>query len=120
MKESNWRANLKNRYDQAGWEALRLADDAFQKRLHKLFEARGWRVMDSHPEGGDWMLLLGDGSELYVERRSYDLAQNETLWVEYQPEMGGVVVECFGSQGQRLGSESVVSNAEITEACDRW
>ena len=120
MKDLKWQANLENRYDQIGWEALRLAQDAFQNRLEKTCEAHGWRAMDSHPEGRDWMLLLTDGSELYVERRSYDLAHGGTLWVEYEPERGGVVVESFGSRGERLGLEVIVSNEEITAACDRW
>jgi hypothetical protein len=116
-----WQSNLKERYAAKGWEALREADEAFKRRLERFCAEKGILVLDDNPEGKDWMILLKDGTEAYVDRRSYVIADRETeFWTEYNPDFGGVIAEFFDIRGRPSKQEVIIPNSEISAVCDEW
>lgn len=67
------------------------------------------------------MILLKDGTELYVERRSYETGSAQTdFWIEYSPKRGGIVAEFFNAHGRPAKYEVVVPNDQITAVFDKW
>ena len=117
----NWQEDVKKRYKSTGWESLSAARDAFGKRLEQFLAERGLVVVDDNPEGHEWLLLLRDGTELYVERRSYDTEHPETtFWIEYKPQDGGVIAEFYDISGNLADRLVMVPNEEIADAMDDW
>lgn len=116
-----WHEDVSGRYASMGWEALRPARDAFGKRLEQFLSEQGLVVVDDNPEGHDWLLLLKDGTELYVERRSYDTTDPEaTFWIEYSPQDGGVIAEFYDKSGKPSERFVIVPNEQIADAKDDW
>jgi hypothetical protein len=117
----NWDRSVKDRYEKEGWKALCVADEAFKQQLRRFCAEKGIIITDDHPEGQDWMILLKDGTELYVERRSYDTANPETdFWIDYKQEQGGIVAEFTGRVDKKNKYFILVHNEEIVAVCDNW
>jgi len=117
----NWRNDLKKRYASSGWEAFRTASEAFKQRLERFSAERHISITDDNPEGQDWMVRLKDGTELYIERRSYDTEnQQAELWIDYGPEQGGFVAEFYSVAGRLVRSEVIIPNALISDICTEW
>ena len=117
----NWQEQIKQRYAEKRWDAFRLAQEAFKDRLDRFFRQRGISVIDDNPEGKDWMVLLKDGTELCIERRSYDTGSAQAdLWIEYSPENGGVVAEFFDATGRPARREVIIPNDDIAAVSDEW
>jgi hypothetical protein len=121
MDAINWKKMVRERFESMGWEALSAAQAAFGRRMEQFLKERGLAVVDDNPEGHDWVLLLRNGTELYVERRSYDTNQaNASFWVEYRPEDGGVVADFYDAFGNASDQFVIVPNEEIAESIDDW
>jgi len=116
----NWERDLKKRYAESGWEAFRAADEAFKRRLERFCAERRISVVDDNPEGQDWMFLLKTGEEFYVDRRSYEVGDGRTFWIEYKPELGGITAEFFDADGLFKKYEIVIPQSEISVVSDDW
>lgn len=116
-----WQNDIKQRYAERGWDAFREAQQAFRQRLERFSAERGISIIDDNPEGKDWMVLLKDGTELYVERRSYDTGSAQgDFWIEYSPEHGGIVAEFFDPMGRPSRHEVIIPSADICAMFDEW
>ncbi|MDQ3649589.1 MAG: hypothetical protein M3458_04770 [Acidobacteriota bacterium] len=117
----NWQSDIKNRYATKGWEAFRAAEEAFRQHLERFCAERSISIIDDNPEGQDWMVLLKDGTELYVDRRSYDTEGAQAgFWIEYSPEHGGIIAEFSAERGRPHKHEVIIPNADISAVCDKW
>ena len=116
----DWQTNIKKKYAIEGWEALRPADEAFKQRLEQFFAERGLSIVDDNPEGQDWIFLLKDGTELYVDRRLYSLKDPQiNLLIDYSPEHG-IIAKFFDARGRLYKHEIIVPNNEISAVSDNW
>jgi len=114
-----WRDKIKQRYSEKGWDAFREARQAFKNRLERFFLERGISPIDDNPEGKDWMVLLKDGTELYVEGRSYDTTGPQIeLWIGFSHEERGVVAQLFDESGRPSGHEVIIPNTDIAAVSD--
>lgn len=112
-----WREDVKRRYS-AGEAAFRTAGEAFDLRLRRFCQEPGIRTLDSNPEGRYWLLLLSDQTEMLVERRTYHIApEHAEFWIEYDPNLGGVVAD-FRRTGGKGNAEVLVGNAEILDVTE--
>lgn len=121
LKYMEWQNDIKQRYAERGWDALHEAQQAFRQRLERFFAERGISIIDDNPEGKNWMVLLKDGTELFVERRSYDTVNaQDDFWIEYSPEHGGVFAEFFDAMGRPSRHEVIIPSADISAMFDEW
>jgi hypothetical protein len=113
----NWHQNVKERYQKEGWEAFRTAEKVFLQRLAQFCAEQNITILDDYPEGRDWLVLLKDGTELYVDRHSYD-TDNEAndFLVDYDLHKGGVIVMFWKSKGFQV----LIPNDEISEISNKW
>jgi hypothetical protein len=110
----HWQDKIKSRYTTEGFSAFTSADKAFQRRLLQFCARKGITISDDNPEGRDWIVLLKDGTELYVDRRSYIFGEEEAeFWVEFNPNQGGIVAKFFDPSGKLSHYEIIVPNDEI-------
>ena len=117
----DWQNSLKKRYEENGWDSFRSADQAFRQRLHRFCKAHAISVIDENPEGEDWIMLLKNGTELYVDRRSYDTGDEETdFWIEYDSRRGGIIVEFIYAKAREKMYEIIVPNEEIVAVFNDW
>lgn len=115
-----WEDKLKSLYAIKGWDALRSAGEAFNERMSEFCKEQDVTISDENSEGRDWMVLLKDGNELYVDRKSYDIGNGRTFWVEYDPVHGGITAEFFDADGKSEGHKVVIPNSEIADVSNDW
>lgn len=116
----NWQKEIQQRYAAKSSDAFRAAEHAFTEVLEQFLRELGVSIIDDNPEGQHWMILLDDGTELFVGRRSYDTGNLQTdFWIDYLPEHGGVVAEFFHAPRQLSKYRILVPNSKIVEVSDQ-
>ena len=116
-----WEERMKERYHSEGASAFEDARRSFGRVLQVFCEKKGISIVDDNPEGKDWIILLRDGTELYVEWRSYETGNSNTdFWVEYMPERGGIVADFTETSDQLHRYAVIVPNADIVESLEDW
>ncbi len=117
----DWKNDTRRRYAAQGSDAFHEAQQTFRDRIESFCAVRGIIINDDNPEGKDWLVLLKDGTELYVERRSYDTGNTQTdFWIEYCAEYGGIVAEFFDSSARPSTREVLIPNSDIASVNDEW